>query len=137
LYTSHVGFLFDLFIQVMHSQRLSELPLKAWAILSSAGEVKAAHCTCMAGIAETCTHVGALLFKAEATVRCRERTTVTGVAAYWVIPSNVDKVQAQVGVLIVLVSHCASSACVQTQPYSVSAYLTFCLHFHMPMCCKF
>ena len=28
-----------------------------------------AHCTCMAGLEESCTHIGALLFKIEAAVR--------------------------------------------------------------------
>ncbi|KAI2645898.1 Leucine carboxyl methyltransferase 1 [Labeo rohita] len=53
----------------MHSQRLNEPPLKPWVIVSSAGKVECAHCTCMAGIAVTCTHVGALLFKLEVTDR--------------------------------------------------------------------
>ncbi|XP_016317187.1 uncharacterized protein LOC107669462 [Sinocyclocheilus anshuiensis] len=81
----------------MHSQRLSEAPLKAWVIISSTGEVSSAHCTCMAGVAETCTHVGALLFKVEATVRCREMRTVTDKPAYWILPSNVNKVHSEVG----------------------------------------
>ncbi|KAK9962094.1 hypothetical protein ABG768_019065 [Culter alburnus] len=51
----------------------------------------------MAGIAETCTHVAALLFKLEAVVRCRETTTVTGQPAYWMIPSNITKVGAEAG----------------------------------------
>ncbi|XP_016366014.1 uncharacterized protein LOC107706719 [Sinocyclocheilus rhinocerous] len=83
--------------KVMHSQRLSEAPLKAWVIISSTGEVSSAHCTCMAGVAETCTHVGALLFKVEATVRCREMRTVTDKPAYWILPSNVNKVHSEVG----------------------------------------
>uniref|UniRef100_A0A9J7YVT9 PHD-type domain-containing protein n=1 Tax=Cyprinus carpio carpio TaxID=630221 RepID=A0A9J7YVT9_CYPCA len=51
----------------------------------------------MAGIAESCTHVGALLFKIEAAVRIRGTKTVTDVPAYWMMPANVDKVQAEVG----------------------------------------
>lgn len=81
----------------MHSQRLNEPPLKPWVILSSSGQVECAHCTCMAGIAESCTHVGALLFKIEAAVRIRGTKTVTDVPAYWMMPANVDKVQAEVG----------------------------------------
>lgn len=74
--------------QVMRSQRLSEAPLKAWVIISSTGEVSTAHCTCIAGVAETCTHVGPLLFKVEVTVRCREMRTVADKPAYWILPSN-------------------------------------------------
>ncbi|RXN24219.1 coiled-coil domain-containing 8-like protein [Labeo rohita] len=51
----------------------------------------------MAGIAELCTHVGALLFKIEAAVQIRGNKTVTDVPAYWMMPTNVDKVQGEVG----------------------------------------
>ncbi|KAI2644138.1 Alkaline nuclease [Labeo rohita] len=51
----------------------------------------------MAGIAESFTHVGALLFKIEAAVQIRGTKTVTDVPAYWMMPANVDKVQAEVG----------------------------------------
>lgn len=64
-------------LTILKQQRLSEVPLKAWVIINSTGEVYSAHCTCTAGVAETCAHVGALLFKVEATVRCREMRTVT------------------------------------------------------------
>ncbi len=94
----------DLFIycypvctQVIHSQRLNEPPLKPWVIVSSAGKVECAHCTCMAGIAETCTHVGFLLFRLEAPVRIRGTKTVTDVPAYWVLPSQLSKIHPEVG----------------------------------------
>ncbi|XP_077058645.1 uncharacterized protein LOC143711198 [Siphateles boraxobius] len=83
--------------KVLHSQRLNEPPLKPWVILNTSGQVECAHCTCMAGIAESCTHVGALLFKIEVAVRIRGTKTVTDVPAYWMMPSSVDKVQAEVG----------------------------------------
>ncbi|XP_038128927.1 uncharacterized protein LOC119775105 [Cyprinodon tularosa] len=83
--------------KVMHSQRLNDTPLKPWAIIDRSGAISSAHCTCMAGIAETCTHVAAMLFKLEATIRCREKTTVTGEPAYWMIPNNINKVGAEVG----------------------------------------
>ncbi|XP_026064445.1 uncharacterized protein LOC113047301 [Carassius auratus] len=83
--------------KVMHSQRLNEPPLKPWVIISNSGKVECAHCTCMAGVAETCTHVGALLFKVEATFRIRGKKTVTDVPAYWVLPSNLSKITAEVG----------------------------------------
>lgn len=81
----------------MHLQRLNKPPLKPWVIVSGSGTVECAHCTCMAGVAETCTHVGALLFKLEATVQIRETNTVTNVSAYWVLPSNLSKMQPEVG----------------------------------------
>ncbi len=39
----------------------------------------------------------AVLFKIEAAVRIRETKTVTDVPAYWMMPANVEKVQAEVG----------------------------------------
>lgn len=66
-------------------------------MLSNTGTVECAHCTCMAGVAETCTHIGALLFKVEATVRIRGTKTVTDEPAYWILPGNLKKIHAEVG----------------------------------------
>ncbi|CAM4602369.1 unnamed protein product [Leuciscus chuanchicus] len=90
--------------KVLHSQRLNEPPLKPWVILNTSGQVE---CASMAGIAESCTHVGALLFKIEVAVRIRDTKTVTDVPAYWMMPSSVDKVQAEVGYKIDLSSGAA------------------------------
>ena len=81
----------------MYSMRLNEKLLQPWVLISQSGVVVSAHCGCMAGLAETCTHVGTLLFKIEAVVRVREKETVTGVPAYWMIPSSVNKVLTEVG----------------------------------------
>ncbi len=83
--------------QVLYSQRINETPLKPWVIIANDGQVQCAHCTCMAGIAESCTHVGALLFKIEAAVRIRGKKTVTDVPAYWKIPCGINKVHGEVG----------------------------------------
>ncbi|ROI59877.1 hypothetical protein DPX16_0526 [Anabarilius grahami] len=73
----------------MHSQRLNEPPLKPWVIVSSAGKVECAHCTCMAGVAETCTHVGALVeFAAQ---------TRSLMCQHCVLPSNFSKIHPEVG----------------------------------------
>ena len=82
--------------QVLHSQRINETPLKPWVIIANDGQVCCAHCTCMAGIAEACTHVGALLFKIEAAVRIHGKKTVTDVPAYWKIPAGINKVHGEV-----------------------------------------
>ncbi|KAL8613335.1 hypothetical protein ACOMHN_052574 [Nucella lapillus] len=74
--------------KVLHSQRLNEKPLSPWLISSDDGTILSAHCTCMAGIGETCTHVGALCFTIDALVRTREKATCTGVAAYWKVPQG-------------------------------------------------
>ncbi|KAK7095042.1 uncharacterized protein [Littorina saxatilis] len=79
--------------KVLHSMRLNEKPLLPWVVVDSIGTVVTSHCDCMAGLGETFTHVGALLFKLEFVCRIREKTTVTGVPAYWMIPSGLDKVE--------------------------------------------
>jgi len=71
----------------MHSQRLSEKPLHPWVIVEDTGTIRSAHCDCMAGLGETCTHVAAMLFALEFNVRQREKKTVTQEKAYWLVPS--------------------------------------------------
>lgn len=46
----------------------------------------------MAGVGETCTHVGALCFTIDAYTRTREKATCTGVKAYWKVPQGVKAV---------------------------------------------
>lgn len=43
----------------------------------------------MAGVGETCSHVGALLFALDAFCTAREKTTCTGTKAYWKVPLGV------------------------------------------------
>ena len=77
----------------MHSQRPRETPLRPWVIAHKDGTVLAAHCNCMAGLGEACTHVAALLFAVEANVQIREMKTVTQEKAYWMLmlPSSLKK----------------------------------------------
>nr|XP_008197544.2 PREDICTED: uncharacterized protein LOC103314164 [Tribolium castaneum] len=74
--------------KVLHSQRLNEPMLQPWIIAEKEGNICSAHCTCIAGLGEVCTHVGALLFTVELNVRDLEETTVTGKKAYWMPPSG-------------------------------------------------
>ena len=41
----------------------------------------------MAGLGESCSHVGALLFYVEAVVKIRDNKTVTQDKAYWMLPA--------------------------------------------------
>lgn len=79
--------LFTIF-QVQHSQRLNAKPLEVWVIAETGGTVKSAHCTCIAGLSESCFHVAALLFYVEDLVRKIEKKTVTDLPAYWTAPSR-------------------------------------------------
>ena len=69
--------------RVNHSQRLSESPVSSWIICGKNGEVISCHCTCMAGLGETCSHVASTMFFIEATNRLNEKNTVTQEPASW------------------------------------------------------
>lgn len=45
--------------------RLNLAPLKPWVVIDHSGVVLCAHCNCMAGLGEVCSHVGATLFALE------------------------------------------------------------------------
>ncbi|CAC5420381.1 unnamed protein product [Mytilus coruscus] len=56
--------------KVTPSQRARDKPHEPWVYLEkSSGTVYCAHCTCMAGLGEVCSHVEALLFKVEMAVK--------------------------------------------------------------------
>lgn len=55
--------------KVNRSQALSEKPHEAWVCVDTDCTILNAHCTCMAGLGEVCSHVAAILFKIEASVR--------------------------------------------------------------------
>ena len=78
--------------QVLHSQRLRDTALVPWVIAEEDGKILASHCTCMAGLGETCTHVAALLFAVDGTVKVRDSRTVTQDPAYWLLPTSVKNV---------------------------------------------
>ena len=73
----------------MHSQRINEAPSNTWIKSTKDGEVNCAHCDCMAGLDEVCSHVGAILFYVEAV---RHNKSCTDVPCSWSIPSSVDKI---------------------------------------------
>ena len=73
--------------RVKHSQRFSETPLHCWIITLADGAVCCAHCTCMAGLGETCTHIAAVLFYLEASSRAEERKTCTEGTCQWKPPT--------------------------------------------------
>ena len=72
--------------------RLSEKPLTPWIIAKDNGQIVTAHCNCVAGLGETCSHVASVLWAIESGVRLRESLTVTQKKAYWVIPTSVKEV---------------------------------------------
>ena len=73
--------------QVKHSQRLSDTPMKVWVAVKENGEVVCAHCNCMAGLGEVCSHVAAVLFTAEANTQVKNHTSSTSLPCAWLLPS--------------------------------------------------
>ena len=58
-----------------------------WIISETTGEICCAHCTCMAGLGEVCTHVAAVLFFLETKVRINGTSTCTQQKCQWVVPT--------------------------------------------------
>ena len=52
-----------------HSQSINNVFHKFWLIVEKSGKIRACHCTCMAGMGQSCYHVAAAMFKVEAAVR--------------------------------------------------------------------
>ncbi|XDV21196.1 hypothetical protein PO909_026341 [Leuciscus waleckii] len=88
------------FAQVNHSQRSAETPLKTCIIAKESGEVITAHCNCIAGLSESCSHVGAVLFSIEAGVKIRDTASCTMEKCKWLMPSHVKKIPASPVALI-------------------------------------
>ena len=62
---------------VKHSQKLSVPPLNPWIALEQSGVIVCAHCTCMAGLGEVCSHIAAVLFLMEANTKMKVKTSCT------------------------------------------------------------
>ena len=56
------------------------------------GKIITAHCDCMAGLGETCSHVSSLLWVIAVGTEKRDSLTVTQKSAYWVMPPAVRSV---------------------------------------------
>ena len=82
----------NLFEQVNHSQKMNEKPLTPWVLSMVDGNILAAHCDCMAGLGETCSHVSSLLWVIAVGAEKRDALTVTQKSAYWVMPPPIRSV---------------------------------------------
>lgn len=66
---------------------MNEPPVSVWVIATDNGSVEVAHCTCMAGLGEVCSHVGALLYTSEFVNSARTTTSCTDVRCLWKVPA--------------------------------------------------
>jgi len=72
---------------VRRSQKLSDTPYSCWLVIEVDGVIVCAHCNCMAGLGETCTHLAAVLFYLKVVARLQGMKTVTESECSWIIPS--------------------------------------------------
>lgn len=73
--------------KVRHSYAANKTPVRPWILVRCNGSIIVAHCTCMAGLAETCSHVGAILHWVETAVRVHSTTTCTSKDNKWLMPT--------------------------------------------------
>ncbi|XP_038063172.1 uncharacterized protein LOC119733881, partial [Patiria miniata] len=78
---------FVILSKVHHSQRLNDPPVKVWVAIQEDGVVITAHCTCMAGVTEVCSHVAATLFAVSKGVEM-STTTCTSKPCTWIKPAK-------------------------------------------------
>lgn len=52
----------QILLKVKHGQKMNETPLHVWVLSNMNGKIYSSHCTCIAGLSETCSHVGAICF---------------------------------------------------------------------------
>ena len=78
--------------KVNHSYSVSSTPMQPWVIAKHNGAVVCGHCTCMAGLGETCSHIGALLYWVEYQVHKRSEISSTSLTNSWLEPSSVSSV---------------------------------------------
>lgn len=76
------------FYQVNHSQRLNDPPLRPWVAIEDQGTIKTAHCNCMAGLGEACSHIAASLFAIVSVLSGLKETSCTSIKCPWSQPSQ-------------------------------------------------
>ncbi|XP_065919932.1 uncharacterized protein [Dysidea avara] len=75
--------------KVMHSQRTSGTPLIPWVVPEEDGEILVAHCNCMAGLGEACSHIAAIISSLVAANSIRQRSaSVTSQRCMWLPPAK-------------------------------------------------
>ena len=78
--------------KVRHSYAASNPPLWPWVLVRSNGAVLVAHCTSMAGLAETYSRVGAILHGVETALRVRNDTPCTSKENKWLLPPPLQQI---------------------------------------------
>ena len=51
------------------SQRVNEINHKYWIVMEKFAKIRSCHCTCMAGMGQSCNHVAAAMYRIEKVVK--------------------------------------------------------------------
>ncbi|XP_074039917.1 uncharacterized protein isoform X1 [Leptinotarsa decemlineata] len=73
---------------VKHSMKARESKLRVWIVSQKDGAICTAHCTCMAGLGEVCSHIAAVLYAVEHANSVKNNLSCTDVKAAWPVPSQ-------------------------------------------------
>ena len=73
--------------KVKHSYAVSYSPLLPWVAVRMNGSVEYGHCTCMAGLGETCSHIASILYWLETATRIKNTTSCTSMPNSWLPPT--------------------------------------------------
>lgn len=72
---------------------MNEKPLESWLIFLEDGSISSAHCTCMAGLGEACSHTAAIAFKLLFASEEQEEESCTQKLCVWNAPKMVLKIE--------------------------------------------
>ena len=72
---------------------LNETPLRVRIILEETGQVCCAHCNCMAGLGEVCTHIAAVSFYLKTITQIQGKLTCTQAECEWLVPSYLKNIE--------------------------------------------
>ena len=81
-----------LIARIRHSHQVSATPVNLWVAAEKGGTVICAHCTCMAGLGEACSHNSALMFALEANTTMQKNASWTSQLCSW-LPPSMQKVE--------------------------------------------
>ena len=65
---------------------MNDTPLSPWIIVKKTGIILATHYNCMAGLPESCSHIGAVLFYIEYATRIHDSKACTEEKGYRLLP---------------------------------------------------
>lgn len=74
-------------MQVKHSQAMNAASLKVWVLAKDDGQIVTAHCNCMAGQGESCSHIGALIFAIITKIELELQKSATDKENKWLQPN--------------------------------------------------